>query len=150
MQPTTYPHVNELIDILLKQMKTILGQKLVGFYLTGSLVTGDYDDDCSDVDLLAAISSELDDTEFNALKKMHDDIVLNNKRWDDRFEIAYVSLRGLKTFKTESSNIGIISPGEPFHIIEADRLWLPNWYMVREKGRTLFGPTPTDIIAPIS
>lgn len=40
--------------------------------------------------------------------------------------------------------------GEPFHVIEAGKDWLVNWYIVREKGVTLFGPPPRSLIAPIS
>lgn len=150
MQPTAYPHINELLDSLLMQMLGILHEKLVGLYLFGSLVSGDYDDDTSDVDLLAAIASDLDEMEFDALKKMQDDMVLAQPRWDNRLEIAYLSLHALKTFKTETSKIAIISPGEPFHIKDAGREWLMNWYFVRENGVTLFGPPPEAIIEPIS
>jgi hypothetical protein len=150
MPPTAYPHVNQLLDSLLPQLQAILGQKLVGLYLYGSVVAGDYDDDISDVDLLAAISSDLNETEFDALKQMHHDLVRRYPRWDNRIEIAYLSLHGLKTFKTLTSKLGIISPGEPFHIIDAGKDWLMNWYMVREIGVTLFGPPPQTIIEPVS
>lgn len=43
-----------------------------------------------------------------------------------------------------------VSAGEPFHFKEAGRDWLVNWYMVREKGVTLFGPPPQTIIEPVS
>jgi L-rhamnose mutarotase len=81
---------------------------------------------------------------------MQDEIVATRKQWNDHIEIAYLSLHALNTFKTQSSPIAVISPGEPFHIKEAGRDWLVNWYMVREKGLTLFGPPPQAIIEPIS
>ena len=149
-ESTDYPHVNALLDHLVSQMQTILGPKFVGLYLFGSLVMGDYDDGTSDVDLLAATSSDIDQAEFEALKKMHEDIVAKDPRWDNHIEVAYLSLEALKTFKIRSSPIGIISPGEPFHIKEAGKDWLVNWYFVREKGVTLFGPPPKSIIEPIS
>src|SRR5256885_1458336 len=97
-EPTAYPHVNALLDHLISQLQTILGPKFVGLYLFGSLVMGDYDDGTSDVDLLAATSDDLDQADFEALKKMHDDIVANDKRWDNHIEVAYLSLEALKTF----------------------------------------------------
>jgi len=130
-------------------MRTILGGKLIGLYLYGSLVTGDFDD-ISDVDLLAATAEDIDEIEFDALDKMQNDLVLKYPQWENRLEIAYLSLRALKTFRTENSALGIISPGEPFHIIQAGVDWLMNWYMVREKGVALFGPPPEAIIDPIS
>jgi hypothetical protein len=56
----------------------------------------------------------------------------------------------LKTFRTASSQLGIISPGEPFHIVEAGIEWLMNWYIVRAYGQTLYGPPPETIIDPIA
>lgn len=150
MQPTPYPLVNDLLDSLLSQMQTILGENLIGLYLYGSLVTGDFDLEISDIDLLAAVARDLTEMEFNALKQMQDSLVLKHPAWDNRIEIAYLSLRGLQTFKTHPSPIAIISPGEPFHIKEAGKDWLVNWYMVREKGKVLFGPPPGAIITPVS
>ena len=126
MQPTSYPHINALLDSLLSYMQGILGEKLVGLYLYGSLVMGDFDNEISDIDLLAAATTDIDYVEFNALQKMQDDIVTKQKEWDDRLEIAYLSLHALKTFKTQTSQIAIISPGEPFHIKEAGKDWLMN------------------------
>jgi predicted nucleotidyltransferase len=150
LQPTAYPHVNEFLDTLLARLQRVLGQKLVGLYLYGSLVTGDFDDDTSDIDLLAAVSTDLDEAAFQALDRMQGDLLAAYPRWENRLEIAYYSLHGLKTFKTQSSPIGIISPGEPFHLIQAGKEWLLNWYIVREKGLTLFGPPPQAIIEPTS
>lgn len=148
--PTPYSHVNKLLDDLLAGIQRVLGDKLIGLYLYGSLVTGSYDDGISDVDLLAALASDLNKAEFDALHQMQTGIVSQNPVWDDRIEIAYLSLHGLQTYKTERSALGIISPGEPFHIIDAGIDWLMNWYVVRTQGKTLFGPPPETIIAPVS
>jgi len=150
MQVTPYTDINALLDSLLMHMQNILRQKLVGLYLYGSLVSGDFDHESSDIDVLAATSSDINDKEFVDLQKMHDDLIANNKKWDDRIEIAYLSAGALKTFKSRTSKIAIISPGEPFHVKEAGNDWLINWYMVREKGITLFGPSSKTLIDPIS
>lgn len=147
---TAYPEVEALLNDLLSQMQRILGEKLVGLYLYGSLVTGDFDRAISDIDLLAATASDLDEQEFEKLQQMHYDIVTKNPEWHDRLEIAYLSDAALKTFRTQVSQIGIISPGEPFHFKEAGKDWLVNWWVVQEKGVTLFGPPPTAVIDPIS
>ncbi len=46
--------------------------------------------------------------------------------------------------------MAVISPGEPFHMKEAGRDWLMNWYIVRERGMALFGPPAKTIIAPVT
>ncbi|MHB8626930.1 MAG: nucleotidyltransferase domain-containing protein [Aggregatilineales bacterium] len=110
------PEIRALLDLILSRMQDVLGKRLVGLYVYGSLVTGDFDSETSDIDLLSATSSDIDQVEFDALKAMHEATTLDHRKWDGRLEIAYVSLHALKTFKTERSKIGIISPGEPFHI----------------------------------
>ena len=150
MRVTAYRDINKILDSLLSQMRHILRERLVGLYLYGSLTTGDFDLKTSDIDLLAATSSDLKDTEFGDLQEMHADISRANKAWDDRIEVAYLSVTALKTFRVQSSNMTVISPGEAFHVKEAAEDWLMNWYMVRERGVALFGPPPKAIIDPIT
>jgi len=150
MQATAYPEINDLLDDLLAQMQTVLGQKLVGVYLYGSLVWGDFDPESSDIDLVVATSADIDDREFSQLNQMQLAFVQTHKRWEGRIEIVYVSKDTLQTFKSRNSMIAVVSPGEPFHFKESDPGWLMNWYMVQEQGRTLFGPAPATVIAHIS
>ena len=150
MNVTPYGDVNGLLNTLLTRMQSILHDKLVGLYLYGSLVTGDFDHDISDIDLLTVTSVDIDELEFEALKKMHDDLIHKYKTWKDRIEVQYVSLSGLKTFKVQTSKIVNISPGEPIHFIEAGKDWLINWYIVQENGIVLFGPNQASIITKIS
>jgi hypothetical protein len=150
MQATTYPEINELLADLVAQMQVVLGQKLVGVYLYGSLVWGDFDRESSDIDLVVAVSADLDEQEFDALDQMQRGFVERYSFWEGRIEIAYISTAALQTFKSHNSQIAVISPGEPFHIKETDPGWLMNWYMVQEQGRILFGPPPATLIDPIS
>jgi hypothetical protein len=104
----------------------------------------------SDIDLLVATASDIDDKEFSELQQMHNDFVDKHPSWNDRIEIAYLSVTALQTFKSQMSQIGLISPGEPFQLKEAGKHYLLNWYVVQEKGKTLFGPSPKIVIDPIS
>lgn len=150
MKPTPYEDINQLLDELLKNVQEIFGEKLVGLYLYGSLVWGDFDHNISDIDLLAALTFDVTEEDVQRLKKMHADFANLHKKWADRIEVQYLSLHALKTFKSEESLVACISPGEPFHTKMIGRHWLMNWYMVQEKGITLFGPSPSTIIDPIS
>ncbi len=150
MQETSYPDINPLLASLLSSMRDVLREKLVGLYLYGSLTTGDFDPESSDMDLLAATLSDVSDTEFAALHAMHRDFARDNPGWDDRVEVAYLSLKALRTFRSERSPIAVISPGEPFHMKDAGKEWLQSWYAVREDSVALFGPPAKTIIGPIT
>jgi len=146
MHRTSNTDVNALLDELLSQMRESIGANLVGLYLYGSLTAGDFDCERSDIDLLAATASEISDSEFNALERLHNRFTGGHAAWEDRLDIAYISVAALKTFGAYPRQIAVISPGEPFHRKEAEHGWLMNWYVVREYGLTLFGPPPRAII----
>jgi predicted nucleotidyltransferase len=150
VQFTPDPEIDWLLKNLLDQMHQILGKNLVGLYLYGSLVTGDFDPEISDIDLLAVVSSDVDQGQFERLHAMHDDLEARSPRWKDRIEVQYVSIHALRTFRTERSRIAAISPGEPFHFKDAGREWLINWYIIRERGQALYGMDPSAHIPPIS
>jgi predicted nucleotidyltransferase len=151
MLDTPYADINRLLESLLYRLRHVFQARLAGLYLYGSLVTGDFDPDCSDIDLLAITSSQITASEFEALRSMHVDLTRDNPEWDDRLDVVYLPVTALREFRTEKSLI-VISPGEPFHIREGEALkdWLQNWYLVRESGLTLFGLSPKAIIPQIT
>jgi predicted nucleotidyltransferase len=149
MQLTPYPDINSFLDTLLLQLKTILGDRLIGVYLFGSLVWGDFEYGSSDIDLLVVTSSDITNNEFDKLDYMQKELAKTyTHAKEGMIEIAYLSENALQTFKTKRSQIAIISPGKPFQINEAGKDWLMNWYLVQEKALTLFGPPPKTLIAP--
>src|SRR3990172_7166249 len=118
MEETLYADINRLLEGLLSRMRHILQEKLAGLYLYGSLTTGDFDPESSDIDLLAATSSDVSGTEFDALRAMHLDFARDNSGWEDRVEVAYLSVMALRTFRAERSPIAVITPGEPFDMAD--------------------------------
>ena len=142
--------MNALLAHLLDGLRRVLSADLVGLYLYGSLVSGDFDREISDIDLLAATAHDIDEDTFQQLDALHEETIARFPYWTGRLEIAYLATRALRTFRTESSPIAVISPGEPFHIKTAGRDWLINWWVVRNQGRALYGPSPETLIAPIT
>ncbi len=140
----------QLLRRLEPELQRVLGGKLLGLYLYGSLTLGNYDPGISDIDLLAVLKTEASRLELDALKAMHDDIARELPEWDNRVEVQYASAAALKNFREHASPMAVISPGEPFHVIEAGIDWLMNWYLVRETGIVLYGAPAHDLISPIS
>ncbi len=150
MNFTDYSDINNLLQALSTRLLSLFDDKLIGIYLYGSLVWGDFDYNTSDIDLLVVTTTDIDENIFSQLNEVHADLIKTFNHWNDRIEIAYVSKAALQSFKTQKSAIAIISPGEPFNIKEAGIDWLLNWYFIREKSITLFGPDRKTIIEPIS
>ena len=142
-------HIEALVLDLKGGLRSILREELVGIYLYGSLVCGDFEFDISDIDLAVALREELDEARFTALDNFHAEILRQYPAWENRLELAYISVSGLRSFRRQSSAIGIISPGEPFHIIRAGEDWLISWYALRETGIALHGPPIAALIDPI-
>ena len=150
MLNSRYPRVSALIEELFQRIQASMGDRLKGLYIFGSLVAGDFDVKTSDIDLLAIVEADIDSTTLMALKEMHDEIIRSYPDWEDRIEVAYVSVNAMKNFKTHSRLIARISPGEPLHHREMDIQWLMDWYQVQEQGASVFGPPPQQYIPHIS
>jgi predicted nucleotidyltransferase len=147
---TRYDSVNCLLELLILELQVILKGNLTGIYLYGSLVWGDFDEQVSDIDILTVTEKFINQEEFNALHKMHEQLIRQYPKWHDRIEIAYVAKDGLITFKDKKYKIAVISPGEAFNIKEAGLDWLINYYLIQEQSMILFGPAPASMITPIS
>jgi hypothetical protein len=144
------PSVGKLLTRLADGQEEALGVDLLGSYIFGSVVTGDFDPGISDVDTVAVLRSDPNAAQLAALERLHRDIVEEMPEWEDRVEVTYLSSRALMTLRTASSPAARISPGEPFHAIEVDHGWLIDWYQLREFGVALRGPPAASLVPVIS
>jgi hypothetical protein len=144
------PSAEKLLARLADGQETALGADLLGSYVFGSVVTGDFDPGISDVDTVVVLRSDLTATQLAALERLYHDIVDEMPEWQDRIEVVYLSARSLMACRTGSSPAARISPGEPFHAIEVDHRWLIDWYQLREVGIALRGPPAASVVPVIS
>jgi predicted nucleotidyltransferase len=129
----------------------VLGDDLVAIYLAGSAVTGGFDPDVSDLDLVVVTAGPADGSDLAGLELMHREFAHRHPAWSDRIEAVYVGRSTLELFRTSNERLAVISPGEPFHVRdEAAALWLQNWYLIREVGVSLVGPPASEVVPPIS
>ena len=149
MKYSKYDEVNDIIEKLLSGNKEIFGDRMLGFYLYGSLIWGDFDINSSDIDTLCVINSEVTLEEIEKLRIMHEEIACVNPLWRNRIEVHYAPLDGLKNFRTTPFKMGNISPGEPLHIIDSGKDWTDEWYCVQEYAVTLYGIDKKKVIPHI-
>jgi predicted nucleotidyltransferase len=128
-----------LVHELQRSIAAALGENLLGLYLFGSLVLGDFDERRSDIDLLAITASTLSDDEFDSVRRLHDDFVQTHPEWDDRVEVAYMARSVLQRFRDKPGEVVRISPGEPIHRTTALAHWLTDLYAAQEQGLVLHG-----------
>jgi hypothetical protein len=143
--PISDPVVSMVRDTIADE----LGDRLIGLYLYGSLATGAFEPDVSDIDLIAVLTDEPDDMAAVTLAEMHALMTRADPAWDGRIEVDYVSARGLADCLTRTTTIARISPGEPLHLVEAGRDFLLDWYPARSEGLTIVGPPIASLIPPI-
>ena len=92
MSVTKYKNINEVLHSLTTGMAHILGENLVGVYLTGSLSYGDFNPENSDIDLLTILRNPALREKLEALKQMHLSVERDHEKWAKRLECSYVPL----------------------------------------------------------
>lgn len=148
--PSTFdPAVVRVLEELGEAIQSVAGPSLIGLYLFGSLMDGDFDPRVSHIDLIAVLADTPSKELAARLRRMHESLARANPDWDDRVEVVYISKEGLATCRTDITSIAVISPGEAFHVVRAGRDWVLNWYPARQKALRLIGPPIVTLIPPI-
>lgn len=150
MKPTQYSDVNDLLHDLQSGIRAIFGNKLLGFYLYGSLVWGDFDYPISDVDTFAVIEQDIDENILLKLQQLHEQMVEKYPKWAKRIEVQYFSKIAVETICTQVHPVAVISSGESVHIVNSSPLWCANLYVIQEQGLCLYGVNQTEVIPFIS
>lgn len=142
------PHL--IAEHLTLEIQNLFGSRLLALYLYGSLVTGDFSPDRSDIDLLAVLSTEVTEEDIELLREMHIRFVGNYPDWEDRIDVIYTPVMALQQSGTKGPAIAKISPGEALHGLDFSRDYVLNWYLARRSGVSLFGRQPQELIPEIS
>lgn len=144
-----YPEINHLLEALVKELQRILDNNLVGVYLYGSLVWGDFDYDTSDIDLMIAINQNLETQEKVQLQLLHQHITEKYQGMNNRTDIFYITTDTLKKGVREST-LEVFFPGKTLHEKKTGYDDIMNVYFVEKKGLTLYGPSVPELTTPIS
>ena len=83
---TPHSAINTVLAEWAEGLQHILGKKIVGLYLSGSLAYGDFVPARSDVDLQAVVRSPLNDNELRSVEQLHREIERRCPQWAERIE----------------------------------------------------------------
>lgn len=150
-EPTPYPDVNAVLRDLLARLRVVLGERLHGVYLFGSLVTGAFDPGRSDVDVLVVTDAPVSSETFAALQAVHGDLAAGNSPWATEVEVYYLTRAALRRADPSFGEHLKVNRGggilEPLH---RDPGWLVQSHVLRLHGRALVGPDPRTLVDPTS
>lgn len=148
-RPTEYPEINKILDLLLTNTSQVLGNQLVGMYLYGSLSSGDFDPESSDIDFLVVTSSTLPDKTIADLETMHHRIWKNSSKWAKKLEGSYIPKREIKRHNPGNGPCPTVNEGR-FYLDKPGSDWVIQRHIVREQGVILAGPDPKTLIDPVN
>src|SRR5688500_7326249 len=111
---TPYHDVNEVLGLLLVNVKEIFQDQLVGMYIYSALSGGDYNPDTRDNELLVATTDTLPEETSTALRTMHNRSSATSRKRTGELDGASVPTRLIHTHKSNGILCPMINEGEFF------------------------------------
>ena len=147
--PTPYPDVNAVLRLLLEGAQPILRNHFIGLYLYGSLASGDFNPQTSDIDFVVVTDDDLSADLIHDLEALHARLWNSGLKWAAKLEGAYVpSTRCAAT-------IPIPRPAPPSTKAvstspQQGSDWIIQRYILREYGAVVCGPSLKTAIEPVT
>jgi len=146
---TPYSAINNMLTELVEGLNRLLGKKIVGLYLSGSLAYGDFLPDRSDVDLQAVVRSPVTQEELRSVEQLHRETERRYPQWADRIECSYVPLALMRELTPPVTPRPWWGFGTLYAEAQAGNEWIINHYLLSRHGIALQGPNFNELIPPI-
>lgn len=141
--------IKNIVNDVSDKIEKLLGDNIVGIYLFGSLVLGDFDENFSDIDLMIVLKKGINKDEFEKIKDLQKYISEKYPRFGtDGVEMIFVSTETIKNYLDKETFLTAIAPGNPLETIVCEPEFLIYFYIVRNYGKTILG-TPKEEVFPI-
>lgn len=148
---TATPHgwVNDLLRLYIDSLPADIRDEITALYLYGSLASGGFDDDSSDIDALAVTKDVLTDAQVDALRAFHDVLSARAPEVNRRFEVYYLPQNALDAWRADDPLRSRWNNGK-FVMAQQGGDWVLHRKILREQGIVVFGPHPSEFIAPVT
>jgi len=146
---TPYPAINTVLTEWAEGLKRLLGKKIVGLYLSGSLAYGDFVPDRSDIDLQAVVQNPLTQDELGLVEQLHRKVERRYPQWAGRIECSYVPLELMCELTPPAEARPWWGFGTFYAEAPAGNEWIINHYLLSKHGIALEGPDFNELIPPI-
>ncbi|MGH7291237.1 MAG: aminoglycoside adenylyltransferase domain-containing protein [Myxococcota bacterium] len=144
------PEVAEVLDSLLAGARAVLGERFIGMYLYGSLATGDFTPERSDIDFLVVTDDVLPDAVVASLAEVHARLAATGGRWFAHLEGSYIPRADMRRYDPNAATHPHLSIGEALRIEQHGADWVIQRWVLREHGVVLAGPAPRTFIDPVT
>ena len=148
-QPSIFPDVNEVLNLLLFNAKEILQDQFVGMYLYGSLSSGDFNPATSDIDFLFVTTDILSEHVITRLEAMHNQTWATSLKRAGQLEGAYIPRGAIRCHDPNGVACPAVNEGK-FYVAGLGSDWIIQRHVVRKYGVVLEGPDPKTLIDPVS
>jgi len=146
---TPYPAINAVLCAWVEGVKRLLGKRIVGLYLSGSLAYGDFVPERSDIDLQAVVQNPLSKDELGSVEQLHRQIEERSPQWADRIECSYVPLELMRELTPPPTPRPWWGFGTFYAEAPAGNEWIINHYLLSKHGIALEGPDFNELIPGI-
>jgi predicted nucleotidyltransferase len=139
--------VDEVLHGFLESAQSILGDQFVGMYLYGSLATGDFSPDRSDIDFVVVTAGELSDAHLKALTQLHDLFAASDSPWATEIDGSYIPRDSFRRYDLAQAIHPHVERGVGKLRLERFQSdWVIQRHVMRERGVVLAGPAPHELI----
>jgi len=139
-----------VLQLLLAEVKAVLGEQFVGLYAHGSLASGRFQPGRSDVDFLVVTAGTLAEEMLRALETMHARVRDSGLRWATRLEGSYIPRHALRRYDPADARHPALRMDGSFGVDQHGSDWIIQRYLIREHAIVLAGPSPRMLIDPVS
>jgi len=146
---TPYPAINTVLTEWADGLKDLLGKKIVGLYLSGSLAYGDFVPERSDIDLQAVVRTPLTENELRFVEQLHKEMERRCPQWANRIECSYVPLELMRELTPPRKPRPWWGFGNLYAEAPAGNEWIINHYLLSQHGIALEGPAFNQLIPAI-
>ena len=147
--PTAYPDINALLYVLLSGVQTVLGDHFIAMVLSGSLASGTFEPQRSDIDFVVVTADVLPDEMLSALEAMHARITASGLKWATKLEGSYIPQRALRRYDPTHTHHPALRVDGSFGVDQHGSDWIIQCHVIREQGVALAGPAPQTLIDPL-
>jgi predicted nucleotidyltransferase len=138
--------VGDVLATYLERLRRVLGESLVGVYVTGSAATGDFEPAGSDIDVFVVLNEAPGSDVFEGLRHLHDEMRAAEP-FGDRLEVEYVAANQLRPTGISGEAASISAGGELR--IGRSRAAADDILGARSLGIPLFGPSAKDVFPQV-